>query len=107
MDAIQFAKNWRVLQDELVDGVMDHNGRTEASRRVEAMALTTDQVAQLRGLLDVVLRDTLYTLLLGLDGCASIGPDQQVYRIHDEDGNLLSQSGQLEAAAWEVFHGEA
>ncbi|KWT68142.1 hypothetical protein APV28_3336 [Comamonas testosteroni] len=46
----------------------------------------------------------MYTLLLGLDGAASIGGEQQTYTLHDEDGNLISDGGELEAAAWEAFH---
>jgi hypothetical protein len=61
----------------------------------------------MREVLDAALTDTMYSLLLGLDGAASIGGDQQAYKIQDEDGNLLSTCGELEAAAHKVFHGSA
>jgi len=53
-----------------------------------------------------ILTDTFYTLLLGLDGEASIGGVQSSYKIHDKNGNEISSAGDIEAEAWEQFHGE-
>ena len=50
--------------------------------------------------------DAFYTLLLGLDGAASIGDVQQMYQIRDEKGNPILDSGDLEVEAWEQFHGD-
>ncbi len=58
-------------------------------------------------LVDVILTDTFYTLLLGLDGSASIGDSQEAYRILDEQGELVSDCGDLEAEAYEHFHEDA
>lgn len=54
--------------------------------------------------LDNTLTDVFYTLLLGLDGCAQIGGEQQTFQIRDEARNLISQDGDLEAEAYEQFH---
>jgi hypothetical protein len=54
--------------------------------------------------LDTALIDVLYTLLLGLDGSAQIGGVQEVFQIRDEAGNLISNCGEIEAAAYEQFH---
>lgn len=105
MDAAHFVKNWSALRSELLGAFMGDHGQSEVAGKVEAMALTAAQSTQLREVLDAALRDTMFTLLLGLDGAASIGPDQQTFRIHDEDGNVLSGCGQLEEEAWKVFHG--
>lgn len=58
---------------------------------------------KLRELLDTVMTESWYTMLLALDGSASLGGEQMTYEIRDEDGNLLNECGELEAAAWEVF----
>ena len=42
--------------------------------------------------------------LLGLDGENSIGNTQHTYKIYDEEGNLISNCGELEASAYEYFH---
>jgi hypothetical protein len=70
------------------------------------MQLAPAQRAVLREVLDGVLTDTLYTVLLGLDGAASLGGEQRAYVLTDEDGTLLTRDGAIEAAAYECFHGE-
>ena len=107
MDAANFVKNWSDLKAELLGAFMGDHGHAEVAKRVEAMGLTAAQMTQLRDVFDGALRDTMYTLLLGLDGAACIGRDQQTFRIRDEDGNVLSTGGQLKEEAWKVFHGAA
>jgi hypothetical protein len=38
----------------------------------------------------------MYTSLLGLDGATSVGRDNQIYRIRNEDRNLVLTAGQIE-----------
>lgn len=95
MDAANFVKNWSDLRAELLGAFMGDHGHAEVAKRVEAMGLTAAQMTQLRVVLDGALRDTMYTLLLGLDGAASIGRDQQTFRIHDEDGTSSPPAASL------------
>ena len=60
---------------------------------------------QLKEVIDTLLTDIFYSILLGLDGERSIGNTQQTYKIYDEEGNLISDCGELEASAYEYFHG--
>ena len=55
-------------------------------------------------MIDILLDDVFYTILLGLDGESPIGNTQQVYKIYDQDDNLISDCGELEASAYEYFH---
>lgn len=57
----------------------------------------------LHKLLDLVLTENWYRMLLALDGSASLGGEQMTYEVRDEDGNILNECGELEAAAWDVF----
>ena len=57
----------------------------------------------LHKLLDLVLTENWYRMLLALDGSASLGGEQMTYEVRDEDDNILNGCGELEAAAWEVF----
>jgi len=50
------------------------------------------------------LTDSFYTLLLGLDGSASIGDSQKSFKIYDDENNLISEGGDLERFAYEYFH---
>ena len=54
-------------------------------------------------LLDTVMTESWYTMLLALDGSASLDGTQMTYELRDEDGNILNECGELESAAWEVF----
>ena len=57
----------------------------------------------LRDIVDGVLTDAWYTLLLALDGAASLGGVQQEYDLRDETGAKISGDGELEAAAYDHF----
>ena len=64
--------------------------------KIKEMALTEYQTEK--------LKEVIYTILLGLDGESPIGNTQQVYKIYDQDDNLISNCGELEASAYEYFH---
>jgi hypothetical protein len=107
MNAKQFVDNWISLKSELLASFMNPHDGSEVAAKIQALGLTPIQSEQLREILDSALKDTMYTLLLGLDGAGSIGDgEQQTYTLHDESGNLISECGELEAAAWEAFHGQ-
>ena len=57
----------------------------------------------LHKLLDLVLTENWYRILLALVGSASLGGEQMTYEVRDEDGNILNECGELEAAAWDMF----
>lgn len=99
MNADDFAKLCRQEKDSILKDYAEGS-------RLAALRLDDSQASSLRTLLNDALTDAFYTLLLGLDGCASIGGVQQVYKVHDESGNLISDCGDLEAAAYEHFQEE-
>ena len=78
---------------------------THVSQLITSLGLSSDQVSTLRSLLDSALTDAYYTLLLALDGAASLGGAQELYTLRSADGTELS--GHLEGPAWERFHGPA
>ena len=73
---------------------------------VKEMKLTHDQQALMKKAIDAVLTDTFYTVLLGLDGAASIGGVEEDYVIRDESGTILTGGGDIEAHAYDLFHGQ-
>ena len=76
-------------------------------RPVRILSRISLQLTQLRRVIDAALTDTMYGLLLGLDGEASIGSDQRTYRIFDEENErFIASPGEIEAAAYECFHGK-
>jgi hypothetical protein len=71
-----------------------------ATAKLQALQLSSEQTGLVLELLDQVLGDTLYTLLLGLDGEAQVGGEQQRVRLINEAGAEISPCGELEAEAY-------
>ena len=77
---------------------------TTVAEHLDRAELNPAQRRHVLDALNAALTDTFYTILLALDGAASLGGDQRSYRIEDESGSLVSAGdGKLEAAAFEVF----
>ncbi|AWH27105.1 hypothetical protein [Stenotrophomonas sp. YAU14D1_LEIMI4_1] len=101
MDADAFVANWHAEKEKLLSDAWMPG--TECEARITAMGLTSEQTVQLQDLLGTFTRDVMYTLLLGLDGSASLGSDQRSYTLLDEDGSVIAKEGDLEAAAYAWF----
>lgn len=102
MDADAFVAKWYAEKEQLLAAAWAPG--TESAARIAAMALSPTQAQQLRDMLDVFATDAMYTLLLGLDGSAALGGDQRHYTVLDEDGSVIAEEGDLEAAAYAWFH---
>lgn len=51
------------------------------------------------------MTDTYLTLLYALEGETSLGNRQQeMFKLYDEAGTLISECGELEAAAYDAFY---
>ena len=104
MNAEEFVANWKNEKEYLLRSFMGEKGKSLVASKIDSMGLNVEQKKQLQSVLDAVLTDTMYTLLLGLDGSASIGDNQHTYKIYDESGNLVSDCGDIETEAWKQFH---
>lgn len=104
MNAEEFVANWKIEKESLLRSFMDEKDNSLVAARINSMALNIEQKNQLQLVLDAVLTDTMYKLLLGLDGSANIGNNQQTFKIYDESRNLVSDCGEIEAEAWRQFH---
>ncbi|MDZ5603815.1 hypothetical protein SJI00_13615 [Pseudomonas sp. RP23018S] len=102
MDAQQFVALWKAEKAAAVQSL--HTPATQVSAQLAAMQLSEVQTRQLHALLDGVLTDVMYTLLLGLDGCASIGGEQHDFSLRNEAGEPIDG---LQSEAYEQFHGAA
>ena len=105
MNARDFVTAWRLEKECLMTAFTGSDSTNLVAEQIRALHLSDAQTQQLTTVIDGLLTDTLYTLLLGLDGSTSIGGAQQTYRIYGEDGELISASGKIEAEAYEAFHG--
>lgn len=105
MNAKEFVKYWKAEKDDSLALYTSAQEETEVSALIEKMKLSPEQKEIMTSVLDAALTDTYYSLLLGLDGSGSIGGMQQTFKIVDESGVVVSECSEIEAEAWEQFHG--
>jgi hypothetical protein len=72
--------------------------------KIDNLGLTVEQMRKMKSIIDTVLTDAMYTILLGLDGETSIGNVQQTYELYDENGCKLTNCGEIEQYAYEYFY---
>ncbi len=106
MDAHEFVVCWKREKETLLRAFQDSSTESKVSSAIASLNLSQEHLITMNEILDTVLTDTFYSLLLGLDGEASIGGVQETYKIYDEQDRLISNCGEIEAAAWEQFYGE-
>ncbi len=103
----QFVDCFAKERAELLSGYLTPSSGSQVATDIAALQLSDEQARVMRRIVDGILRDSLYTVLLGLDGAASIGGRQETYDLRAEDGTPLTGSGKLEALAYERFHNVA
>lgn len=69
-------------------------------KSIVSKGISNDEV---KGLVDSVMNEVFYTILLGLDGETSLGDVQMQYKVYDENDNLLDG---IESYAYESFMNE-
>jgi hypothetical protein len=104
MNAEEFVKAFYEEKQNILNIYINNNPETEVGKLINALNLNDDQEIILNKILDSSLTDVFYSILLGLDGCASIGGIQEMYELKDENGNKLSGEGEIEGYAYEYFH---
>jgi len=103
MNAKEFVLSWKIEKEKLLKLFTESSSDSAVSNKIKELNLSASQHEIFREIIDDVLTDAFYTLLLGLDGAASIGGVQQMYRLHDEKGTAISSCGDIEAEAWKQF----
>lgn len=108
MTTKEFVKAFHSEKQDLLKAYLSNNSQSEVSLLINSLNLTKEQTETLKKVLNSSFTDIFYSILLGLDGCASIGGlEQQPFDIFDEDGNQLCGGkliGEVEALAYEYFH---
>jgi len=104
MNAKQFVANFKTEKDMTMKLYFDGEP-TEVSERIKSLGLAPNKLKDIEGVIDTVLADAYYSILLGLDGSGAIGEDQRRYNIIDEEGSVIidSKRGGLDDHAWEAF----
>ena len=102
MTSEEFVKAFYSEKQNFLKEYLSENSETEVGQLIMSLNLTEQQNEIMKKILDSSLTDIFYNILLGLDGCASIGGTQEMYDLKDENGNQLS--GEIEGYAYKYFH---
>lgn len=100
----EFVQEFKDLKESLVNGYFSIESDISRIKRLEDAGFSKEQIELTKSIVYEALTDSLYTVLLGLEGSASISQHQIMYKLFDEDSNELT--GEIESIAWEKFHGE-
>lgn len=100
----KFVQELKDLQESLVEDYFSFDSEISRIRRLKESGFNESQIELTKGVVNEVLTDALYTVLLGLEGSASIHKHQIMYKLLDEESNELT--GEIEPIAWEKFHGQ-
>lgn len=102
----EFALAVRQARDALLSMFADPAGGSAVAAHLAAAKLTSSQRLEILAAIEAAVSDSFYTVLLALDGSASLGGIQRSFVLSDERGDVIANGdGRLEAAAWEVFFG--
>ena len=105
MNTEEFVRNFYLEKLNILNSSFDYNSKSYVSTKIAELNLDELQYEKLKGIISNILNDTFYTILLGLDGSANIGNSkQEIFKIYDEQNNLISECGDLEGYAYEYFH---
>jgi hypothetical protein len=101
MNTEEFVKAFYTEKQEFLKEYLSENTETEVGQLIKSLNLTKEQSEIMEKVMNSTLTDVFYTILLGLDGCASIGGIQEMYELKDENGNQLN--GEIEGIAYQYF----
>ena len=100
----EFVRQFKMLKDELSSDYSREDSGNSVMALIKELQLDNRQKLLMNKIIGAVLADTIYTILLGLDGCASIGDIQQPYKIYTKDGKPIDGAEDIESCAWKYFH---
>jgi hypothetical protein len=105
MTAEEFVRNFYLERKHILDKSFDfeQESKSYVTTKIQDLKLNEEDTEKIKHIISVLLTDTFYGILLGLDGSASIGNRQETYKITAEDNIVISECGDIEGEAYETF----
>ena len=103
MDGKDFVKLCFEEKENSLKQYFDDSYKAEVGKRINTLAQNGTNKDELYELINLVLRETYYTLLLALDGEAALGGKQLSCELLNQNGNVINQCGEIEAEAYKYF----
>ena len=103
MTGKDFVQLCHTEKENILDSYFEEDGESEAATMIKELVNAGVNKDYLYKLVNTVMADTYYTLLLGLDGACSLGDKQITYKLYDEEGKHLNPCGEIEENAYQYF----
>ena len=100
MNAEAFVNNCYKEKQEMLKIYFDEEKETQVGNQIKSIVSKGIPNDEVKELVDSVMNEVFYTILLGLDGETSLGDVQMQYKVYDENDNLLDG---LESYAYDAF----
>ena len=103
MNAEAFVNNCYKEKQEMLKIYFDEEKETQVGNQIKSIISKGIPNDEVKELVDSVMNEVFYTILLGLDGETSLGDVQMQYKVYDETDNLLDG---IESYAYDSFMNE-
>ncbi len=103
MTAKEFVQAAKEEKQNTMSIYFSAGSETKAGQMIQELINMGVPKESLFQLVDNILNENYYSLMLALDGETSLGGIQMMYKLFDEDGNELTGSGDIESEAFEQF----
>ena len=100
----EFVELFAREREALVELFTDPGSQADVARRLRSLKSDTVDEQAFKEAIRQLITDVYYSILLAIDGEASLGGIQQNYALFAEDGSRVSgEPGDLEKAAFQVL----
>ena len=103
MDGKDFVKLCSEEKENSLKQYFDDSYKTEVGKRINTLIKSGANKEELYELINLILKETYYTILLALEGEASLGGKQLICELLNQDGNVISKCGEIEVEAYKYF----
>ena len=103
MTGEEFVNNCHREKQEMLKIYFDKEKETPVGNQIKNISSKGVSDDEVKKLVDSVMNEVLYTILLGLDGETSLGDVQMQYKVYDENDNLIEDIG---GCAYDTFMSE-
>lgn len=103
MIAEDFVKNCYKEKQEMLKMYFDKEKETQVGNQIKNIISKGISSDELKKMINSVMNEVFYTMLLGLDGETSLGDVQMQYKVYDKNDNLLDG---IESYAYDAFMDE-
>lgn len=100
MNANEFVKNCYKEKEYMKNIYFDKEKETLVGNQIKDLVSKGIKEDEIKTLIDSVMTEVFYTMLLGLDGEASLGDTQMMYKLYDENDNLIDG---IEEEVYDIF----